>query len=360
MESKSVADTAVQSTAGSPPSSWIDRLVRWIDRFPGSTWLFYAIALGVSVLLNNAVLWIDGGLQAGVFDGGLSIFAFYTIYWIALYHYLTRHASWALKSFRPLLDVGDPDFRKIDFELATLPRNLGWLSVLTGIAIAMMETLSNLASSIGPVADQAQTVLPTAYFTTATVFFASCFFAFVFRTIRQLRLVSRLHEQATGIDLLSLHAPHAFSRLTARTGLGLILLLIIISLPAPWETSTVYSISAFDVVFYAGMALLAIIVFIIPLQGMRARLQQEKHRALDEVDELYRTASGRLYGNVRNDSYEDTGQTKDAMSALLMHRDRLNKISTWPWDPGTIRGFTSALLLPIFLILVAQLLERLF
>jgi hypothetical protein len=355
-----VADTAVQSTEGSPPSSWIDRLVRWIDRLPGSTWLFYAIVLGGSVVLNNAILWIDGGLSFGSFDGGPSIFAFYAIYWIALYHYLTRHASRALKSFRPLLDVGESDFRKIDFELSSLPRSLGWLSVLIGIAIAMMETLSNLASSIGPVADQAQTVLPTAYFTAATVFFASCFIAFVFRTIRQLRLVSRLHEQATGIDLLSLHAPHAFSRLTARTGLGLILLLIIISLPAPWETAAAYSISAFDVVFYAGMALLAIIVFIIPLLGMRARLQQEKHHALDEVNELYRSASGRLYGDVRNNSYEDMGRTQDAMSALLMHRDRLYKISTWPWDPGTVRGFTSALLLPIFLILVAQLLERLF
>jgi hypothetical protein len=355
-----MVDTAVISSEGSHPSSWIDWLTGWIDNLPGSTWLFYVIALGVSVLLNNAAFWIDGGLPGGVFDGGLSIFAFYALYWIALYHYLTKNASWALKSFRPLLDVGESDFRKIDFELASLPRNLGGLAALIGVAIAIMETPTNLASSIGPVADQAQTVLPTAYFTAVTVFFASCFIAFVFRTIRQLRLVSRLHGQATGIDLLSLHASHAFSRLTARTGLGLILLLIIISIPAPWETAAPYSISAFNMVFYAGMALLAIIVFIIPLQGMRARLQQEKYRALDEVDELYRTASSRLYGDVRNNSYEDTGRTKDAMSALLMHRDRLNGISTWPWDPGTIRGFTSALLLPIFLLLVAQLLETIF
>jgi hypothetical protein len=355
-----MTDTAVQSSESSHPSSWIDWLVGWIDSLPGSTWLFYAIVLGGGVLLNNAVFWIDGGLEVGALDGGLSIFAFYVLYWIALYHYLTRHASRALENFRPLLDISESEFRKIDFELTRFPRNLGWLAILIGITTAILDVSGNLVSTLGPVAGQARTALPTVYFTAITAFFSSCFIAFVHRTIRQLRLVGRLHEQATGIDLLSLQAVHAFSRLTARTGLGLILLLIIISFPAPWETGSAYSISALEVVSYAGMALLAIIVFVIPLQGMRARLQQVKHHALDEVEELYRTASSRLYGDVRNNNYEDMGRTKDAISALLMHRDRLNRISTWPWDTGTVRGFTSALLLPIFLLLVAQLLDRVF
>jgi hypothetical protein len=311
-------------------------------------------------LLNNAVFWIDGGLQLGAFDAGLSLFAFYTLYWIALYHYLNRHASRALKNFRPLLDASDSEVHKIDVELTTLPRNLGWLAVLIGITITIMEISSDLASTIGPVAEKAQTFLPAAYFTAIGIFFTSSFFAFVFRTVRQLRLVGRLHKRATTIDILSLDAPHTFSGLTARTGLGLILLLGIISIPAPWETTSAYSISAFDVVSYAGVALLAIAVFTIPLEGMRGRLQEAKKRALNEVDELLRITSGRLYGDVRNDNYEEMGRTKDAISALLIHRERMDKISTWPWDPGTVRGFTSALLLPILLILVAQLLERLF
>ncbi len=355
-----MADIAVKSAEASRPSSWIDWLAGWIQRLPGSTWLFYAIVLGGSVLLNNAIFWIDGGLQLGAFNAGLSIFAFYALYWIALYHYLNRHASRALKSFRPLLDASDSEIHKIDFDLTTLPRNLGWLALLFGIVTGIMEIPGNLAATLGPVADQAHTALPVAYFTLVTIFFSAAFFAVVFRTIRQLRLVSKLHERAIGIDLLSLNAPHAFSAFTARIGLGLILLLVIISIPAPGENVSAYSVSVFEVVSYAGMALLAIAVFVVPLGGMRNRLQREKNRALGEVDELYRTASGRLYGDVRNNTYEDMGRTKDAISALLIHRDRLDKISTWPWDPRTLRGFTSALLLPIFLLLAAQLLERLF
>ncbi len=101
-------------------------------------------------------------------------------------------------------------------------------------------------------------------------------------------------------------------------------------------------------------------VFFVPLAGMRDRLKQEKDRALTEVDELYGAVRHRLYNDVRNSEYEDMGRTKDALSALLIQRDRLSKISTWPWKPGTARGFTSALLLPIFLLLISQLLDRLF
>lgn len=355
-----MADNAVRASETSRPSSWIEQLIGWIENLPGSTWLFYVTVLGGSVLLNNAVFWIDGGLQPGAFDAGLSIFAFYTLYWIALYHYLNRSASRALKSFRSLLDASDSEFHKIDFELTTLPRRLGWLAALLGIVTAITQIPGDLANSLGPVANQAQTGLPAAYFTSVAILFSASFFAFVFRTIRQLRLVSRLHKRATAINLLSLDAPHAFSAFTARIGLGLTLILVIISVPAPGESPSAYSLSAFDVIFYSGMALLAIAVFVIPLSGMRERLQQEKSRALDEVDELYRTASARLYGDVKSNNYEDMGRTKDAISALLIHRDRLDKISTWPWDPGTVRGFASALLLPIFFLLVAQLLERLF
>ncbi len=352
--------TADQTSVNPYPSSWIDWIVRWIDRIPISAWLFYLIALGLSVLLNNAVFWLDGALSFGSFDPDLSIFAVFVMYWIALYHYLTRVASESLLRFRPLLRANDGDMAVIDFKLVNLPRNLGLLALLIGVVISFADTSEDLSATIGPLANSAKTIMPTIYFSIGTAIIGAAAFSLFIRTIRQLRLVGKLHGQASGIDLLSLAAPHAFSRLTSRTGLGLILLLVLIVLPAPWQIENTLQLSVINLALYVLIALLAVAVFVIPLEGMHSRLRDEKGDALHELDELYRSAQERLYRDVRDSHYEEMGQTKEALGALMIHRERLDKISTWPWDSRTIRGFSSALLLPIFLLLVAQLLERLF
>ena len=66
--------------------------------------LFYVLFSAIGVLLNNVVIWIDGGLQLGSLDAGLSMFAVYALCWIALYHFLNHYGSRALMSFRPLLE----------------------------------------------------------------------------------------------------------------------------------------------------------------------------------------------------------------------------------------------------------------
>ena len=35
------------------------------------------------------------------------------------------------------------------------------------------------------------------------------------------------------------------------------------------------------------------------------------------------------------------------VGALAEYQTALSKVSTWPWDPGTVRGFGTALLIPI-------------
>jgi hypothetical protein len=126
------------------------------------------------------------------------------------------------------------------------------------------------------------------------------------------------------------------------------------TLQGPWD-----SITALDVFLYAAIALLAVTVFAVPLEGMHGRLQDEKNRALRELTTLLRTASNRLHRDVLANEYEDMGRSKDAISALFLELERLEKTSTWPWDPSTIRGFASTLLLPIFLIQETRFLERL-
>jgi hypothetical protein len=47
-----------------------------------------------------------------------------------------------------------------------------------------------------------------------------------------------------------------------------------------------------------------------------------------------------------------------AIASLDLERTTLNKIPTWPWEPGSIRGVAAALLLPLAIWLIQQIAAR--
>jgi hypothetical protein len=331
--------------------SWIDRLIEWIEKLPGPVWLFYIIAVLMIALLINAIFWIDGSAPAGSFDPFNTSYAIFAIYWLALYHYLTLPGSRALRTFRPLLDLPDGEIARINYELGTLPRRVGWIAIPFGIGIAILEALGDSAS-FGELIPQ--TALPYVGDFVITGFLASAFLCLLIRSIRQLRMVSKLHTQAVNINLLELGPAHAFSDLTARTGIGVILLLILAYAVDPLSFGT-----ASDLFMTIATVLVAIAVFILPIMGIQKRIEEERDRVLHRIHDLLNIARGRLHNQVRSNTFENMGETKDAIEALVHERKLFKDVSTWPWDPKAIRAFASALLLPIFLWLVTRLLERL-
>jgi hypothetical protein len=50
--------------------------------------------------------------------------------------------------------------------------------------------------------------------------------------------------------------------------------------------------------------------------------------------------------------------TFTAIQALMEFRTELKGVSTWPWSPGTLRNFITALLLPIVLWGLQQVITR--
>ena len=103
---------------------------------------------------------------------------------------------------------------------------------------------------------------------------------------------------------------------------------------------------------------LAIACFVVPLYGMHRRIVAEKAQRRSAV-------SHRLDSALRDlDRRNDTGDLGDAdavnknINSLLAQRDVMARTPTWPWSPGTLRGFSTALVLPIILWLVFRVLER--
>lgn len=334
------------------PPSWIDRLIVWIDRLPAPSWSFYLLSILFLAFLGNAIFWVDGSMEVGSIDPVNTLFALFVMYWLAFYQHLTRVGSRALRTYRSLLDVEDVEFARIEYELSTLPRFQGWLTIPIGVGYAAFTILGG-PSPYGDVVPR--TAFPYVVDILVTGFLTATFIGFLIRSIRQLRMVVKLHARATNINLLKLEPVHAFSALTARTGMVMIILLIFGYFLDPSEFDT-----TLDVILYAVIALLAIAIFVLPIIGMRDRLDKEKQRVLDVTSDMLQVATDSLHNRVSEREYGELAGTESAINALIRERELFEKISTWPWDPRTIRGFASALLLPIFIWLVTRLLERFF
>ena len=346
-----VNQSSLQAVEALYPRSWIDQLIGWIDLLPGPVWLFYLAATLVLAATISVTLWIDGSVPFGSYGSFQGIFPPFVFYFLGLYHYLTRVGSSALTEFRPLLEVDDSEFAQIDYELATLPHRLGWMTI--GITLATLPGFFMSGEAFGD--HVPNTALPYFVAAASAVFFGATLFCLIIRSLRQLRVVHKLHARATNINLLKLEPAHAFSGLTARAGIGIILLLILGYVRDPSAFQGAWLISGNLI-----MAGPAIIVFLAPIMGMRDRLTDEKKRVINQTTDLLQSTSNNLESKIRDNDYGDLQGMETAIRALTRRLETLEKISTWPWNPGTIRGFASTLLLPIILWLITHFLGRFF
>jgi len=335
------------------PACWIDRLIQWIDHLPIPAWLFYVLGVLMYIFVISIALWIDGSVPFGKVGSIPGIFAPIVFAFLALYHYLTWIGSRSLLAFRPLLNVDDDKFARIDYEFGTVPRKLDWLVIPVSV-VAVYPFLVDNPVTWGNLIPN--TFLPLATAWVIISFFNITFFTLIIRIIRQLRMIRSLHTQATNINLLKLKPAHAFSMLTSRMAIGFVLIAIagFFNNPSAAVSSTWNSYS------YILMALVAISVFVAPVIGLRDLLEKEKERKLNETNDLLQAATDNLHNKLQNKEYEGLGGMEAAISALIREREMFGKISTFPWGTSTLRGFASSLLLPIFLWLVTRLLERFF
>jgi hypothetical protein len=104
--------------------------------------------------------------------------------------------------------------------------------------------------------------------------------------------------------------------------------------------------------------ILALAAFILPLRFVNERLVAEKLRLQGELNQRLETSLGRLNGLIDGNKISEAAVFNDALAALTTERDILNRIPTWPWRPGTLTGFLSAIGLPIILFLLQFFIEN--
>jgi hypothetical protein len=97
----------------------------------------------------------------------------------------------------------------------------------------------------------------------------------------------------------------------------------------------------------------------VPLNGIHELIAAEKSRRLEAVERLLGRVLDDLHQRAERGDVSDASAVNDQISSLLAERDVLARVSTWPWSPGTLRGFGTAIVLPIALWLAYRVLDQL-
>lgn len=328
------------------PPSWMNRLHGAIDRLPGPAWVAYTLATALLVLL---AIWSDTFVEPSQLTSPSAYGAIIALFPLALIQYLDGVARRGLRNFRNALSLSDSEVERLSYELTTMPRAAARVVSLVGVGFAVLGLLVSPEEMLGPAG--MPIVLSILGFAGA-LFGYMTFGLLFYHTIRQLRLVSAIHSRATAVNLFQPLPLYAFSTLTLRTAVALVLLsyyIVAVSSGGAMGPATIGLL---------GINLtLSVVLFTLPLYGMHTRLRDEKNRLMSTVSARIEGVLGSLHRALEEPVAGQIDMLNKGLASLLVERDLIVKSATWPWTPGTVRAFASSALLPIALWLITRALE---
>jgi hypothetical protein len=331
--------------------SFLDRFMHSVAGLPVPFWLTYLILFLVQSAIVHILAWIDGWLPAYTFSRMLFLFPLWQWLPLAIMTFSNSVSIQALSMFSRLLDVEEPELKRLKYEFSTMPsRGVILSSVIWGI-IYVILTLVNFEAfyvsyglgSILSVVVAVQGLI--AYLTGSAIYYYS---------LRQLRLVNHTVRMVRQFDIFRLDPVYAFSRVTSLIGGSWMIMLTFTLLLFPTQL-----VRGETLAILILQVVLAIAAFVLPLWFVHRRLEMEKLRVLAEFHRQVESITARLHRCLDENDMAPVTQLKDAMLGLSVERDVLTHIPTWPWRAGTLAAFLSATILPLVLFIVQLVISSL-
>ncbi len=344
-------ELTLKASASPPPApGFLDRFMLFIQRLPLPYWLTYLIFFLLQSTLVHILAWSLGALPLFQFNKLYLMYPFWLWAPMAIMTYLNGVSQAALSSFSSLMDISEADLERLKREFTTLPtRGVLLGAVLWDIVYVILNYLS-------------RELFTQSGFTgaLAVIAFVEGLISYTFgsaiyyHSIRQLRLVHRTLKRVGHFDLFNLAPVYAFSRLTARTGIAWMVLLAftLLVFPLRFARELVILILVFQVV-------LAVAAFVLPLRIVNQNLVLEKRRLQGDINRRLKQLTGRMHHHLDENELNEAEQAGNALLGLNTEREIVNGLSTWPWSPGLLTGFLSAIVFPVLLLLIQIGIEKL-
>lgn len=348
------AEIENETKSKKPPylPSWVDWVTDRVKQLPIPVWLLYLVLGLALVLLHAAIKWSEGAYPAGTFFPFHLVLNLSPVVVMAMMYYFDDWAETALATFRPAMSIEEAEYEKVRYQLTTLPRLQTFIASFIGLAYGLIylillitpqqkEQYKVFRSPTGSVLDVTLELLN--YLLYAILFY---------HTVHQMRIISRIYSTYTHVDLFQLGPLHAFSTLAARIAISIAIMTY------AWIYAFSGSANISDTLTPALAIPLLFATFILPLMGIHRILQQEKGKLQSENALHLKAALAELHHRREAGDYGQIDGVSKAIDALTKEQSLLDKISTWPWQPETVRWVGTALLLPVILTLATRVLQR--
>ena len=347
-------DDQVKSQSQSRPyaPSWLDRFNAWLSGLPGPSWAYYLGIWLVLVLLQIAALWGEGAYPVGTFLPNHTAIAGLIPFLLALSLFLDNRAGAALATFRPAMEASEEEYRRLRYQLTTLPALPTFLASLIGVAsIVLLNILLDSYGDFGGLGafPISRTLIYLMY---VSVWWVVA--AFLYHTVHQLRTINRIYTHHARVNLFKMRPLYGLSGITALTGVSLTAITYgwMAINPELWG-------EPISMAVVLPITVLSLAVFIWPLLGIHQLLEEEKGRLLDECAVRMESAIAELHRRVDSEGLEGMDDLNKTISSLEIEQNLLERIPTWPWRPETVRLLITALALPLGLWFIQYLLQRL-
>lgn len=312
---------------------------------PVRPWVFY-VALGfVLILVQMLFLWLDNGLEARELLPVIVFNGFAIPYLLGLVHLLDRQAAAALDTLKPVLTITQQAVDNYRFSLSNMPV---LAPLVAGLALTALMILTPLVSA-EPVRYEALDSLPifSVAFQIVDKGSAFLFGVTLYHTVRQLRLVNRINSNHIQVDLFNLRPLQAFSKITATTALGLMAFIYSWMLINPDLFADPILVG-----YILAFTFLAVLVFILPLQGAHRLIQLEKDKTLHDLELRLAAVFARFNQRIDDNDIAAADELSGAIATLEIQHRQISAVSSWPWSSETARFVLTAIALPLVLMLV--------
>lgn len=342
----------VSTELGSFPyePSWFDKLEARIDKLPGHYLVYYSIFGLVIGLLSVLGIGSDSEI-GGQFSPTTRLFGGFLIaYMLGMTHHLDGVATTAIEKIKPRLDLDEHTLAEAKFRLTNLPaRKAVWVSL--GALLILMLSVLFYPDLIGVEFDPSDPAYMVFLLQGIIVWWLLGLGAY--HTIHQLREVSRTHEQYLRVNLYNPGELYALSSMSVISSFGVVapVTLAIIVMPE-------YVVQPMGLAFLVVSTLVAGITLFWPLWNVHHAMVMEKTRLQAECSERYEALLTEWHAKIDERQLEGNADLYAAIQGLSNEKAEIEKIPTWPWSRGILRGWTASLFLPVAVWMIQFLLEN--
>jgi hypothetical protein len=267
---------------------------------------------------------------------------------LAFYYLFDDWIAEAADDSRSISNLEARLFTRFKAELRTIPL---WPHLAIGVAASAVSVQAAIAE-YGFTGLDVWTALVLVDWATVS----ALTFGFVYRIVRIIVISVKFYSGPIRINLFNLPPLFALSSVVSRAGLFLLLM---------WYLNLPFNLSEFVLSSPAALgsavavALIPFGAFLGPQAVLSRRLNRSKADHLVEVSAQLERTFRRLKHIVEEGNLADVESVRSTIDALIAEGKYIDGIPTWPWRLGTFRIAVTAVLLPIVVWLIQQLLNSL-